>query len=37
MYELFKDVDNPIVEMDDVPRARATGDVVHKHSSCGLT
>jgi hypothetical protein len=33
-HELFKHVDDPIVEVNDVPRARAPGDVVHKHSSC---
>jgi hypothetical protein len=31
----FKHVDNRIVELHDVPRARAPGDVVHKHSNCG--
>jgi hypothetical protein len=34
-HELFKYVDNPIVELNDVPRARALGDIVHKHGSCG--
>jgi hypothetical protein len=32
-HELFKHVDNPIVELNDGLRARAPGDVVHKHSN----
>jgi hypothetical protein len=34
-HELGKHVDNPIAELNDIPRARAPGDVVHTHSSCG--
>jgi hypothetical protein len=34
-HHLFKDVDNPIVELNDVARARAPWNVVHNHSSCG--
>jgi hypothetical protein len=34
-HELFKHVDNPVVELNEIPRAPAPGDVVHKHSTCG--
>jgi hypothetical protein len=33
-HELFKHVGNPIVELNDIPRARAPGDVVHMDSNC---
>jgi hypothetical protein len=35
-HELFKHVDNPIVELNHIPSARAPGGAVHKHSSCGV-
>jgi hypothetical protein len=34
-HELFKHVDNPIVELNDMPKARAPRGVVHKPSGCG--
>jgi hypothetical protein len=33
-HGLFKHVDNPIVELNDIPKARAPWAVVRKHSNC---
>jgi hypothetical protein len=27
-------VDNAVMELNDIPRARAPGDMVHEHSGC---